>query len=371
MFTKKFTVLISFFLIVAIGVGGMLGYYDARLEAAITPKKQSMDKVKIKNKEDLTFDKDVINILLVGSDNGAKGSEAGDHGRSDSMMVATINFKTKELKLTSFLRDMYVEIPGHGRNKLNAAYAFGGESLLYQTLAQNFNIKIDKFCVVDLSAFEKVINRIGGIEMTLEKREAEYLNTTNYISKKKYRNVKVGKQILNGNQALGYARVRHVISNKYGDEEFGRTGRQRAVMQATFQKMLEKNPLDLVDIAIDALGDVSTDMDATYIKKLILSVAKMGTTEIDQLRVPIENTYKTAVPGHYPPCGYVFFVNFKANQEALKYFMFNKEKRQDFAVNYGGADAAETCGYPSKYDYNRSKGDSGNIFNSSNTIQGE
>lgn len=96
-------------------------------------------------------------------------------------------------------------------------------------------------------------------------------------------------------------------------------------MQATFQKMLQQNPLDLVDIAIDALGDVSTDMDATYIKKLILSVAQMGTTEIDQLRVPIENTYKTAVAGSYPPCGYVFFVNFKANQEALKYFMFNKE----------------------------------------------
>ena len=336
MFTKKFTVIISFFLIIAIGVGGMLGYYDARLEAAVTPKKQSMDKVKIKNEEDLTFDKDVVNILLVGSDNGAQGSEKGDHGRSDSMMVATINFKTKELKLTSFLRDMYVEIPGHGRNKLNAAYAFGGEALLYQTLAQNFNIKIDKFCVVDLAAFEKV-----------------------------------SKQTLNGNQALGYARVRHVFSKKYGVEEFGRTGRQRAVMQATFQKMLQQNPLDLVDIAIDALGDVSTDMDATYIKKLILSVAKMGTTEIDQLRVPIENTYKTAVAGSYPPCGYVFFVNFKANQEALKYFMFNKGKRQDFAKNYGGADAAETCGYPSKYDYNRSKGDSGNIFNSSDTTEGE
>ena len=64
MFTKKFTVIISFFLIIAIGIGGMLGYYDARLEAAVTPKKQSMDKVKIKNEEDLTFDKDVVNILL-------------------------------------------------------------------------------------------------------------------------------------------------------------------------------------------------------------------------------------------------------------------------------------------------------------------
>ena len=99
MFSKKFTALISVFLIIAIAVGGMLGYYDARLEAAVTPKKQSMDKVKIKNKEDLTFDKDVVNILMVGSDNGAQGSEEGDHGRSDSMMVATINFKTIKINI--------------------------------------------------------------------------------------------------------------------------------------------------------------------------------------------------------------------------------------------------------------------------------
>lgn len=182
MFTKKFTAIFSIFLIVAIVLGAGLGYYDARLEAAVTPKSHSLNKVKISNEKDLSFNKDVINILLVGSDNGAQGSEKGDHGRSDSMMVATINFKTKELKLTSFLRDMYVEIPGHGKNKLNAAYAFGGEELLYQTIAKNFNIKIDKFCVVDLSAFEKVINRIGGIEMTLEKEEADYLNSTNCLS---------------------------------------------------------------------------------------------------------------------------------------------------------------------------------------------
>ena len=107
---------------------------------------------------------------------------------------------------------------------------------------------------MDLSAFEKVINRIGGIEMTLEKREAEYLNTTNYISKKKYRNVKSGKQTLNGCQALGYARVRHVYSKKYGDEEFGRTGRQRAVMQATFQKMLKHNPAPIRNLFLISSG---------------------------------------------------------------------------------------------------------------------
>lgn len=361
MFTKKYTVVFSIFLIIALVFGGGLGYYDARLEAAMDQDNKSKQLITPK-KENLTFDEDVVNILLIGSDHGAKGSEEGDKGRSDSMMVATINFKTKELKLTSFLRDMYVEIPGHGRNKLNAAYAFGGEQLLYDTLAENFNIKIDKFCVVDLSAFEKVIDRIGGIEMTLEEKEAEYLNSTNYISKKKYRTVKAGKQTLNGNQALGYARVRYVTSEKYGVGEFGRTGRQRAVMQATFNKMLQQNPLDILDIAIDALGDISTDIDATYLKKLVYSVVSMGTTEIDQLRVPIENTYK---PGSAQDGMFVFFVNFKANQEALKYFMFNQGKQQDFAKVYGGTDSIETFGYSSHYDSNRAKEDAGDVFEKS------
>lgn len=360
MFTKRYSIIFSIFLILALAAGGGLGYYDAKLDAAVVPAKKSLSKVKtVKN---LTFDKDVINILLVGSDHGAMN---GDSGRSDSMMVATINFDTKELKLTSFLRDMYVEIPEHGRNKLNAAYAFGGETLLYQTIAQNFGIKIDKFCIVDFSAFEKVINRIGGIEITLEPQEAQYLNTTNYISKKKYRNVKTGKQILNGNQALGYSRIRkeEAYSKKYGIGEFGRTGRQRAVLQATFSKMLSQNPLDIVDIAIDALGDVSTDMDSSYVKKLIYSVAQMKTTEIDQLRIPIENTYKTGSAG----CGWVFFVNFKANQEALKYFMFNKGKQKDFAKVYGGTSAIDTFGYAANYDSNRAKGDAGDVFEGTST----
>ena len=140
------------------------------------------------------------------------------------------------------MRDMYVEIPGHGHNKLNAAYAFGGVELLYQTIAKNFGIKIDNYCVVDFSTFEKVINKVGGVEISLEEKEAKYLNTTNYISKKKYRNVKVGKQTLNGNQALGYARVRYVVSKKYGDGDFGRTGRQRAVLQAALNKVLQAEP---------------------------------------------------------------------------------------------------------------------------------
>lgn len=335
---KKFKIILSIFLVIGIAAGGVLGYYDARLEASVNQGK-SLKSVDVG--DNLTFNKDVVNILLVGSDHGAI---KGDHGRSDSIMIATVNFKSKELKLTSLMRDMYVEIPGHGHNKLNAAYAFGGVELLYKTIAKNFGIKIDNYCVVDFSTFEKVINKVGGVEISLEEKEAKYLNTTNYISKKKYRNVKVGKQTLNGNQALGYARVRYVVSKKYGDGDFGRTGRQRAVLQAALNKVLQQSPTTIANIALDALKDVSTDMNATYLKTLVLKVVKMGTTEIDQMRVPLEGTYKM---GRAQSNMFVFFTNFQANKAALNYFLFDKGTEKDWAKEYGGISKVETFGYGS------------------------
>ena len=335
---KKFKIILSLFLIIGIAAGGVLGYYDARLEAAVNNKNGST-LTDVKVDDNLTFNKNVINILLVGSDHGAI---KGDHGRSDSIMIATVNFKTKELKLTSLMRDMYVEIPGHGHNKLNAAYAFGGVELLYQTIAKNFGIKIDNYCVVDFSTFEKVINKVGGVEISLEEKEAKYLNTTNYISKKKYRNVKVGKQTLNGNQALGYARVRYVVSKKYGDGDFGRTGRQRAVLQAALNKVLQQSPTKIADIALDSLADVSTDMSAKYLKSLVLKVIQMGTTEIDQMRVPLEGTYKM---GRAQSNMFVFFINFSANKAAMNYFLFDKGSEKDWAKEYGGTSSVETFGY--------------------------
>ena len=278
---------------------------------------------------------------MVGSDHGAI---EGDHGRSDSIMIATVNQDTKELKLTSLMRDIYVEIPGHGHNKLNAAYAYGGVELLYQTIAQNFGIKIDKYCVVDFDTFKKVIDKVGGIEITLEEKEAEYLNSTNYISQAKNRDVKAGKQTLNGDQALGYSRIRHVVSEKYGDGDFGRTGRQRAVIQAALDKVLQQSPTKIADIALDALSDVSTDMDASYLKSLVAKVLSLGTTEIDQQRIPLEGTY---VQGRAQSNMFVFFINFDANKAALEYFIFNKGSEKDWAEEYGGTDDVETFGYSS------------------------
>lgn len=335
---KQFKIILSIFLIIGIAAGSVLGYYDARLEASINTG-DSLSSVDVG--DDLLSDSDVNNILLVGSDHGAI---EGDHGRSDSIMIATVNQDTKELKLTSLMRDIYVEIPGHGHNKLNAAYAYGGVELLYQTIAQNFGIKIDKYCVVDFDTFKKVIDKVGGIEITLEEKEAEYLNSTNYISQAKNRDVKAGKQTLNGDQALGYSRIRHVVSEKYGDGDFGRTGRQRAVIQAALDKVLQQSPTKIADIALDALSDVSTDMDASYLKSLVAKVLSLGTTEIDQQRIPLEGTY---VQGRAQSNMFVFFINFDANKAALEYFIFNKGSEKDWAEEYGGTDDVETFGYSS------------------------
>lgn len=361
---KQFKIILSIFLVIGIAVGGVLGYYDARLEASVNTGKKLSD---LDVDGNLTFNKDVVNILLVGSDHGAI---EGDHGRSDSIMIATVNFKTKELKLTSLMRDMYVEIPDHGKNKLNAAYAFGGVELLYKTIAKNFGIKIDNYCVVDFETFEKVINKVGGVEISLEEKEAEYLNSTNYISKKKYRNVKAGKQTLNGNQALGYARIRYVVSKKYGDGDFGRTGRQRAVLQAALNKVLDQSVTKIADIALDALKDVSTDMTASYLKSLVLKVVQMGTTEIDQMRIPLEDTYKM---GRAQSNMFVFFINFDANKAAMEYFMFNKGTKEEWAKKYGGTTNIETYGYSGSSDSsgsssgNTSSGDYSESTRSSST----
>ena len=141
---KKFKIILSLFLIIGIAAGGVLGYYDARLEAAVNNKNGST-LTDVKVDDNLTFNKNVINILLVGSDHGAI---KGDHGRSDSIMIATVNFKTKELKLTSLMRDMYVEIPGHGHNKLNAAYAFGGPEGAISIINRSMDMDISKYVAV-------------------------------------------------------------------------------------------------------------------------------------------------------------------------------------------------------------------------------
>lgn len=231
----------------------------------------------------------VINILLIGVEEfeGAKNT--------DTMIIATMNTKDNSLKLTSLMRDLYVEIPGYKDNRLNSAYPRGGIDLLYDTIEQNFDLKIDGYCLVNFDAFEKIIDKIGGVEITLTAKEAKYLKTTNYISKKKNRNVVEGKQLMNGNQALGYCRIRKVPTATESSD-FGRTQRQRIVLQAAYDKLRSKNIFSMILLMDDILKDIkiTTDISQKDFKLYLEEAVSLKVKDIETLRIPSNGSYKDA-----------------------------------------------------------------------------
>lgn len=233
---------------------------------------------------------DVINILLVGEEAILDG---GHRGRTDSIMIATINVKQRTLKLTSIMRDLYLQIPGYSDNKINAAFNIGDMDLLVKALNQDFALKLDGYVKVDFDSFEKVIDALGGVEITLSAKEAQYLNRTNYISNPAYRNVKEGTQILNGNQALGYSRVRYVANGDQAND-FGRTQRQRVVLNALFEKYKQKNAVELLALLPDLLSLVTTDMSKTTILEYMYLAVTVHPDKLETFRIPVEGAYYSA-----------------------------------------------------------------------------
>ncbi len=249
--------------------------------------------------------------------------------RSDSMMIATLDVKHNKLKITSLMRDMYVQVPGHGGRKLNAAYSFGGIKLLYETIADSFGISMDGYAEVNFDAFVNVIDELGGIEVTLTESEAKHLNSTNYIKRKKYRNVKVGKQVINGYQALGYCRIRHgkrqadgklpgVYTASGKGDDYGRTERQRLTMQAILKKVKALSPEELLKLAEVVMPNITTDVSKKKIYTYMMAVIQMGTTELHQSVIPIEGAF-TSQSINGEEC---LVPDLAANKSALKKFIF-------------------------------------------------
>lgn len=258
---------------------------------------------------DMNFDSDVINILLVGIDKSKKRTEHNmEMNNTDTMMIATMDLRHNKLKLTSLMRDMYIPIaePKNTTAKLNSAYSAGGIKCLYKTIAKNFGIKLDGYAIVNLDAFVSVVNEIGGVELDLTESEAYNLNHTNYIPKRRYRNVVEGKQVLNGWQALGYCQIRHgkkgdpkwaVYSQSGKADDYGRTERQRLCMQAMFRKVKSMSLSKWMDIIGVVMPNITTDITNDEIYSYVLKVIQMGTTEIEQFRLPVDGTFSEQTIG--------------------------------------------------------------------------
>ena len=286
---------------------------------------EETSELEVLNPEDVSWDdkdvlrqeENVINILIAGEE-----GIFDDRGRTDALLIGTLNLNTKSIKLTSLMRDMYVQIPGYSDNKLNAAYHIGGMPLLVETVEHNFDVKIDGYVLVDFNAFEYIIDRIGGVTIKLSKAEADYLNTTNYISKEYNRNVYAGNITLNGNQALGYARVRHVPNgNQTGD--FGRTQRHRNLLNAVYKKLMTRGLTDLLNLLPELLGMVTTNLTKNQCIEYATALINMGGLELEMLRLPAEGLYKiTSVRG----MSVVLPVTMRKNVIILHNFIFVEDK---------------------------------------------
>jgi LCP family protein required for cell wall assembly len=249
------------------------------------------------------------NILVVGVDGTSKEKNL----RADSILVVRVNPDTKTIALVSFLRDMYLEIPAHGKDKLCNVYQLGGTDLIKDTIETNFDLVIDHEVTVHMDAFEKVIDSIGGVEIELSEKEAQYLNSTNYISIKEYRDVSAGKQKLNGNQALGYLRVRNIPTIQGESSDLGRTARLRGLLTCVINECSNKGISELTKVLINVIPSLSMDMNLQQLL-IYLNTVLQGEINTDTFTIPVKDSYTAKVQDNMS----VLDVDLNMNKKALQ-----------------------------------------------------
>ncbi len=239
-------------------------------------------------------EKAYYHLLLLGEEalKGVPGK-----GRTDTILLATVDVAKRRVVLTSILRDTYVEPDGISPCKINAVYAKQGVQGLYEILYDALGVWPDGYLKVGFDSFETIIDMLGGAEVTLTQEEATYLNTHDYISKEEYRNVTAGTHVLNGNQVLGYCRVRYVPNCNGTKHDFGRTERQRMVIENLFERYKEAGLTKWVKVARDALGYIETDISEATMEELIYVAYDGKISTIEQRQLPAKGTYESADKG--------------------------------------------------------------------------
>ena len=277
-FKISITIISIIALLIAIGIGTFYSIFNKMDNIAL-----NKENLGVTSKEELeVYDnyKKIKNIALFGIDS------ADGVGRSDSMMIATVDPVHDKLKITSLMRDSYVNIEGYGYDKLNHAYAFGGPELSIKTINQTFGLNIEDFVTVDFASLPKIIDILGGLELDITSEELEYIN--GYIDDINSKDgtysphiTYAGPQLVDGVQALAYSRIRYTTG---GDYE--RTRRHRTVLEGLFNKALTVSPTQYPTIINEILPYVKTNLGATDILSLATKVATMGGGTLEQDRFP-------------------------------------------------------------------------------------
>ena len=242
MSTGKKVALIIVAIIFAFILGGGLYAYSY-----IQNTMNKMDKVDISdNAQDLGITEnkngEIVNIALYGID-----AAEGETGRSDSIMILTLDNVHNRIKLTSVMRDSYVDIAGHGMDKINHAYAFGGPELAIRTLNENFGLNITDFMSVNFTSMPEIIDMLGGVSIDITDEEIATGQIPGLYQS--------GTQLLTGEQALAYSRIRYASGN-----DFKRTERQRTVLNALVVKMIQQPVTSYPGLISDLAPYITTSL---------------------------------------------------------------------------------------------------------------
>ena len=233
---------------------------------------------------------DVFTVLLIGVDSRQETYT----GRSDVQMLLSINQKSKKLVICSILRDCYVSIPGQGNNRMNAAYAYGGTSLLTQTIKNNFGIPVDRVAVVNFKVVADFVDAIGGVDIDISQDEITQINRNLGEQNRIFGNStgtdtmsysEAGEAHLNGNQALAYARIRKVGT------DFERTKRQRTVMEDAIDKIGAMSFTQQNNLIKQFLPRVHTDITTSEVVNIGSMVLRLKSYSVSSFSIPVDGSW--------------------------------------------------------------------------------
>ncbi len=301
---KRRKLLTGIIAVLCVLLAGILAFSFAGISYVLSDYETSefTENTYIEDKE-LLHSSNVYNILLMGIDT----LNTDDSSRSDAMILMSLDMKHNEIKLSSFLRDSYVYIPGIGNAKLNAACTYGGPQLVCDTIEYNFGIEIDDYAKVGYDMFIKIIDAVGGVTIPeIDETEAKALLREGF-------EVTPGTDIpLNGEEALKYCRIRK------GQDDFYRTGRQREVITLVLKKLPRSNPATLINTAKEIAGTIECSINKSEFPSLLIKALSCLSGEIKQLTVPADGTWYNDTKNYQA----VLVVDFEQNNQKLEEFLY-------------------------------------------------
>lgn len=242
----------------------------------------------------LVSDDNVLNILLFGVDGNTT-----EYGRSDTMILLSVDNNHKKIKMTSFLRDTFVYVPdpdGSYNTKLTNAFSYGGIGLAINTIEANYGIKVDRYAAVNFESFKSIVDILGGVEVELTDREILYINCQiAQNNQSEYLDASEGKVLLCGQQALWYARNRggDIINGVDFTEgtDWDRTDRQRKFLSAVIDKLKDASLTDIVRIANSIGPEITTNLKKDEILLLVTNSLSYLKYDVEECSMPCDESW--------------------------------------------------------------------------------